>query len=260
MKGSASPARRRFHCSLTLVALTIATGGLAGCLSGPRATPPGDSAAPAPMQGEAKVTAIKGRAEYSPGALALTLTESGTALFDGKTLAGWKITDFAGGGDVRVENGEIILGSGVALTGITWTNPLPKTNYEVSLEARKIEGTDFFCGLTFPVAESHATLIAGGWGGAVVGISSIDSADASENETTKFMSFDKGRWYRFRVRVTPAKIEAWIDNEKLVDQSIEGRRVGMRPGEIELSVPFGIATYQTTSAVRNIKIRKSDGP
>ena len=31
--------------------------------------------------------------------------------------------------------------------------------------------------------------------------------DASENETTKFLSFEKNRWYRIRVRVTKPKMK-----------------------------------------------------
>lgn len=177
------------------------------------------------------------------------------SLFDGKTLKGWKVADFAGGGKVEVEKGQLKLHSGLALTGVTWTNEVPKTNYEIALEAMKVEGSDFFCGLTFPVKDSHCTFVVGGWGGGVVGISSIDGMDASENETTKFMNFDKERWYRIRVRVTPAKLEAWIDDEKMVDQSIEDRKITMRPGEIEDNVPLGLATYQVTAALRNIRLR-----
>src|SRR5881628_3209780 len=69
------------------------------------------------------------------------------SLFDGKSLAGWKITDFAGHGEVRVKDGKILLQTGV-MTGITWTNDLFRTNYEISLEAMRVEGNDFFCGLT----------------------------------------------------------------------------------------------------------------
>src|SRR6267142_6155818 len=55
-------------------------------------------------------------------------TLSGKSLFDGKSLTGWKITDFAGHGEVRVKDGQIILETGI-MTGITWTNDLPRTNY-----------------------------------------------------------------------------------------------------------------------------------
>ncbi|MDA1277003.1 MAG: hypothetical protein O2960_23545, partial [Verrucomicrobia bacterium] len=38
-------------------------------------------------------------------------------LFDGKTLDGWKATDFAGSGEVEVQKGELGLNAGVTLTG-----------------------------------------------------------------------------------------------------------------------------------------------
>src|SRR5262249_13868918 len=85
---------------------------------------------------------------------------------------------------------------------------------------------------------------------------SIDGMDASENETTKYMRFDAGRWHRLRLRVAAAKIEAWIDDEKIVDQPIEGRKISLRPGDIDLSKPFGLATWQTTGALRDIEIRR----
>lgn len=176
------------------------------------------------------------------------------ALFDGKTLQGWAITDFAGHGDVRVKDGELILEQGF-ITGVHWTNDVPKGNYEISLEAKRVVGNDFFCGLTFPIGGTNATLIVGGWGGGVVGISSIDGYDASENETTKFKGFEKDRWYPIRVRVGPEKLEAWVNQEKVVDVKMAGKKFGLRSGPIEQSVPLGIATYETTSHLRNIVLR-----
>src|SRR5881396_527471 len=178
------------------------------------------------------------------------------SLFDGKTLKGWKITDFAGHGEVNVENGQLLLHSGLMLTGVSWTNEIPRSDYEVALEAMKVDGGDFFCGLTFPVKDAFCTWIVGGWGGGVVGLSSIDGLDASENETTKYMKFDAGRWHRLRLRVIREQIEAWIDDEKIVDQPITGRKISLRPGDIDMSKPFGLATWQTTGALRDIKIRR----
>ncbi|MDQ3621968.1 MAG: DUF1080 domain-containing protein [Verrucomicrobiota bacterium] len=176
-------------------------------------------------------------------------------LFDGKTLEGWKPTDFGGRGEVTVAKGQIVLGAGSDITGVNYTREVPKTNYEVALEAMRVEGSDFMCGLTLPVGDAHFTFIAGGWGGGVVGISSVNGDDASENETTQIMKFDKGRWYKIRVRVTPEKIEAWIDNEQMVNLELAGKTISMRAGEIEQSAPFGIATYQTEAAFRDIKLR-----
>ncbi len=175
-------------------------------------------------------------------------------LFDGKTLKGWKETDFYGRGKVTIKDGTIVLGMGNDMTGITSTEKLPKIDYEVELDAMRVEGSDFFCGLTFPVGDSPCSLIVGGWGGGVVGLSSINGADASENETSKYMSFKQNRWYHIRLRVTKEKIEAWIDKEQMVDVELADKKLGIRI-EVELSKPFGIATWCTTGALKDIKIR-----
>jgi hypothetical protein len=180
------------------------------------------------------------------------------ALFDGKTLAGWKVTNFGGEGEVKVEDGMILLDFGSSLTGITYQGKLPTTNYEISLEAQRLDGNDFFCGLTFPVAKSHCSLILGGWAGSVVGLSSIDGQDASQNETTRFMSFKSKKWYRVRVRVEPEQIQAWVDDEKIVDQNIKDRAISTRV-EVDLSKPLGIAAFETRAALRNIRLRELIG-
>jgi len=172
-------------------------------------------------------------------------------LFDGETLTNWEITNFGPQGEVYVTDDEIILGMGDGCTGITWTDSFPKENYEISLEAKRIMGIDFFCGLTFPVKDDFCSFIVGGWGGNLVGLSTIDGRDASENETTTLMRFNKDEWYKIKVRVTSDKIVAWINEEKMVDLPYRGRKIGIRP-EVELSCPFGIATWKTKGAVRNI--------
>ncbi len=178
------------------------------------------------------------------------------SLFDGRSLAGWQVTDFSGHGAVECEAGLVVIEAGAALSGVNWTNEVPKMNYEVALDAMKLQGGDFFCGLTFPVGDSYCSLILGGWGGTLTGLSSIDDHDASENETTDFVKFETNQWYRVRVRVTEAKIEAWLDDKKLVNVTTTGHTIGLRFGEIELSKPLGVATYQTRAAVRAVKVRK----
>ena len=182
------------------------------------------------------------------------------SMFDGKTLTGWRQTDFAGHGEVQCESGLLVLNMGDPFTGINWTNEFPKINFEVALDAMRVSGSDFFCGLTVPVCDSFCSLIVGGWGGSLLGISSLDRMDASENETTKYMNFERGRWYRIRLRVTQKRLEVWVDAEKLVNVDISDKQISLRPGDIELSKPFGIAAWQTTSALREIKMRRVDGP
>jgi hypothetical protein len=177
------------------------------------------------------------------------------SLFDGKTLEGWKTTEFGAHGTPAVENGAIVLPAGDPLSGVTRAkDDVPHVNYEIALEAQRVDGHDFFLGLTFPVQDSHASLILGGWSGGVCGISSIDGMDASENGTTSFRKFEDGKWYKVRVRVLKDRLQAWLDDEQIVDADTADKRISTRV-EVSASKPLGIATYMTKGAYRNIRIR-----
>jgi hypothetical protein len=176
-------------------------------------------------------------------------------LFDGKSLDGWKKTDFSRPGEVKVEDGALVLSAGRAMTGITTTRQdLPKTNYELTYEATRLKGHDFFAAATFPVGKSHITLVNGGWGGHVTGLSSLDGSDASENETTTAVKYQDKTPHRFRVWVTDKVIRCWVDDVKVVAVNIEGRQVDTRI-ETHANKPLGFATYETTGALRKIEVR-----
>ena len=177
------------------------------------------------------------------------------SLFEGKSLEQWEVTKFGGEGEVEIDDGSMVLGFGSSLTGVTYKGEVPTNDYELSLEAKRLDGVDFFCGLTFPVQKSHCSLIVGGWAGAVVGLSSIDGMDASQNETTKFMTFKNDQWYRIRVRVLTDRIQAWIDDKLVVDQDIRDRKISTRI-EVDLSKPLGIAAWDTKAAIRHVRVRE----
>jgi hypothetical protein len=88
----------------------------------------------------------------------------------------------------------------------------------------------------------------------LIGLSNVDYQDASENTTSSTMDFKNHRWYRIRIRVTDAAIEAWIDDQKLVDQPRKDHAFGIRM-ECELSRPLGVSTWGCSGAVRKIRVR-----
>jgi hypothetical protein len=180
-------------------------------------------------------------------------------LFDGKSLTGWKVTDFGGEGEVRVEDGQIIMRMGQPLTGITIKDgdKLPTDNFEITLQAMKRKGDDFFCALTFPVRDSHASFVVGGWAGTVVGLSNIDGLDASENETTQYEKLDQNKWYNVRVRVADGKVECWLNDKQMVDVELKNRRINTRI-EVDPNKPLGICCYNVESALKDIKLRRLD--
>ena len=176
-------------------------------------------------------------------------------LFDGKTLGRWRVLekeDFDEAGKVRVEDGKLMLGKGDRATGIRLNGKFPKNNYEIKLEAMRVEGGDFFCGLSFPVDDGSLTLILGGWGGWVCGLSCIDGRYAINNDTACGVEFKNNRWYRVRLRVTKAAIQVWVDNKQIIDFEPDGYKLSVSE-EMKRCLPLGIATWKTTGAIRNIR-------
>lgn len=161
------------------------------------------------------------------------------------------------GGDVFEENGILHLPFGEQLTAAKWTGETPSTPFELEYEARRVNGTDFFGAVTFPAqGEDCVTFIIGGWGGGVVGISSLDDLDASENETGTAMPFENGRWYQIRLIRSEEKIQAWIDGQMAVDVSTTNRKLSLRPGPISACAPFGFGSWQSAAQIRNARWRK----
>ncbi|MBM3335342.1 DUF1080 domain-containing protein, partial [Candidatus Sumerlaeota bacterium] len=184
--------------------------------------------------------------------------EGPIALFNGKDLTGWRVldqADFSEHGKVYVKDGVLHLDAGKPMTGVGYTGEIPTSNYEVSFDAMRTDGYDFFCGMTFPVGSSWLTWIIGGWGGTVVGFSNVDDMNASENETSRGRSFDNNHWYHFDLRVTDKEIEASIDGDTIITLAREGRRFSVWEEQSPIK-PFGIATWYTGGAVRNLTLKR----
>ena len=178
-------------------------------------------------------------------------------LFDGKTLHGWKILRYGGDGEPRVKNGVLVLpvATNTTMTGVCWTGEaLPVINYEVYYEARRVAGSDIFAGLTFPYEDTFASLVFGGWGGSVNGLSSIDGLDASQNETTQYFSLRNNYWYPVRLRVTTDSIRAIVGSASVVDIATAGKDIHLRSDLLDTG--FTLWNYLSAGEIRNLRIRK----
>ena len=56
--------------------------------------------------------------------------------------------------------------------------------------------------------------------------------------------------------MTPERLQAWIDDEQMVNVDVRDKKISMRAGEIEISEPFGIASFRTKAALRNITLQR----
>ncbi len=178
-------------------------------------------------------------------------------LFDGRSLGAFAITEFGGQGEVSVRDHRLQLGIGSPLTGVTWTGPLPLGDYELEVVAARELGGDFFCGITFPVGEAHLTLVLGGWGGSVCGLSSLDGNDAAHNHTRCLRRFTLGTDYRVQIVVRSDHVQCRLDGEALCATPIRPHALGLRP-EMNLSRPLGIASFATAASVQSARWRALD--
>lgn len=183
-------------------------------------------------------------------------------LFDGATLEGWEKTDYYKSQTLKISvaDGAIVLPIGESLSGVTTTRKdLPTTDYELSYEAMRTEGNDFFAAATFPVRDGFLTFLNGGWGGNITGLSCLDGADASENETTTGFTYKDKTWYRFRIRVTADAVRCWIDDKEIVKVDVRNRELSTRI-QVRASEPMGFSAWDSAGLVRKIAIRPLTKP
>jgi hypothetical protein len=176
-------------------------------------------------------------------------------LLEKSSMEGWERTNFGGEGKVDFnDQGELVFEVGEPMTGITYKKDFPKENFEIRWEANRLSGSDFLAGLTFPVGEEHCSFICGGWGGGLIGISSIDGNDASENQTTQFQNLENKQWYKFVVRVDAEEIRVKMDDKEIIKIPRKGKSFSVR-GEVRASRPLGYAVFRSQVAVRNFEYR-----
>ncbi|MGL4594801.1 MAG: 3-keto-disaccharide hydrolase [Thermoguttaceae bacterium] len=183
------------------------------------------------------------------------------ALFDGKSLDDWTVPVYGGDGEVIVKEGNLVIGQGAMMTGIRYDKEFPRINYEISFQAKRTRGYDFFAALTFPVGDAFCTFVNGGWGGGTIGLSCVDGYDASENPTSSFYSFKDDQWYQFRLNVSDDNISVWIAEEdkdgawkekKVVDLDTKDVKLSLR-NETNMYKPLGFSTWASEGTLRKME-------
>ena len=218
-------------------------------------------AAPSERATGARFTSIQVQVKLPPKREAVD--KGWVSLFDGKTLRGWRAAaKLAAGGDpgsgrcgeVHVAEGQLILDPGDPRTGVACARDTPRINYELELDAMRVDKGDALCTLQFPVGELSNAVIFGGWK-KHVGIHRVDGRKWNDNPSTKEMTFESNRWYRIRLRVTRAAIQVWLDGEQLIDLSLVDHDVSGWDDYRALR-PLGMCNWRGRSAFRNIRLRR----
>lgn len=167
----------------------------------------------------------------------------------------WKNSQFHYTGEVELSDSSVILHRGGYMTGMTWHGPVMRDHYKIEFDARRIEGMDFFCGLTFPIADEPCSLILGGWGGYTTGLSSINGLDAGNNETMNSFIFENATWYHISLWIETDRIHANVNDYEIFDVKRADKTFSVRY-EVEESIPLGIATFNTTGEIQNFSIER----
>ena len=136
---------------------------------------------------------------------------------------------------------------------------VPTDNYEVEYEAMRTGGNLDFANLTFPVGEETCSLIVGGSvHGDLIGLQKVDGQDAWQHAGHKWVKFQRGIWYRVRLRVAPDALTVWVDDEQQFAMPRAGHRFESFWVLAEAK-PFGVVTYITGGAVRSLRVRRLGG-
>lgn len=176
-------------------------------------------------------------------------------LFDGADLGGWRPGVYGDPPDYELTDEGVVLPQTAWLSGMTYDGDVPSAPYRLEVVATRRYGSDFFLGVTFPVRESHLTLVLGGWGGSLCGLSCIDGMDASENDTRTNRYFPNGKLQTVVIDVGDDRVVARVNGEGVVDRALGADEELSLRTEVLASRPLGLAAFATSTTVHSVRVR-----
>ena len=121
-------------------------------------------------------------------------------------------------------------------------------DYELSLEARKIEGAEGFI-VMFRAADTGRFYWVnfGGWGNREHGIQKSGGAMGKHAEGT----IEKGKWYKVRIRCEGSRFQAFLDDQRVLDDTDTDGPI--------LKGAIGLNGWNSKVQFRNIKVKDLAG-
>lgn len=228
---------------------------------GPRTSPPRVPAVTPPPKHVGPPTAPPGKTVEPP-----MPAGDWVSLFDGKSLDGWqKVWRFhmprkygsgkSGEATLAPAKQCVILELGDPISGIHCKTKMPTTNYEVELEAASADGEKPAFRVVFPLGGTHCTLAVTGGEVSHVGLELVDSKSMADNGTAASVDLDPAKWHRLRLRVTDAKVVAWMNGQQVVEQSREGHDLN-RSVYYRHVQNLGLCARGARPAFRNVRFRR----
>lgn len=175
----------------------------------------------------------------------------------------WQMIDFGFNSEPTATAQALVIPSSERVSGLSFNGDLDallgqsRDHYEIALQARRTWGNDLFLGLTFPLGrQDAASLVLGGWGGGICGLSDADGQSANANPYKSIRNFENGRWYKVRLRVTPSQVQAWLDGEALFTvERAQVKHFSVR-SEVEPTAPLGLFTFATSAEIKDVRARQ----
>lgn len=157
----------------------------------------------------------------------------------GDDIGQWSLKDGVVSETALVEGGRLFFGDP------SWTD------YEFTLQARKDHGNEGFLILLRGADTQWFWANIGGWNNTGHQLQHVGDPRNEDIGPRVRGRVESGRWYDIRVRCEGRHVETWLDNQKILDNTL--------PEDLDHPGGVGIGTWMTAADFRNMKVTDLKG-